>query len=257
VLADLARGLLGKKIPALQEALEGRFGAEHSLIVSQILAHIDFLDESIDRLSAEIEQRIAPFAAQRDLLMSIPGVRQRTAEVLISEIGDDMSIFATPKHLASWAKMSPGNDESAGKRRSGKTGKANKWLSATLTEAALAAGRTKHSYLAAQYQRLRGRRGHNRGVTAVGHSILTAIWHMLQNRSALQRPRQRLLHPPEPRPPHQTPRLTARSPRPQRHPRSSTDTHLTGDFATAATTRGGPSASASRPSTGRRQLRSG
>jgi len=180
VLADLARGLLRKKIPALQEALEGRFGAEHSLIVSQILAHIDFLDESIDRLSQEIEQRIAPFAAQRDLLMSIPGVRQRTAEVLISEIGVDMSIFATPKHLASWAKMSPGNDESAGKRRSGKTGKGTKWLRATLTEAALAAGRTKHSYLAAQYQRLRGRRGHNRAVTAVGHSILTAIWHMLQ-----------------------------------------------------------------------------
>ena len=108
-------------------------------------------------------------------------MRQRTAEVLISEIGVDMSVFATPKHLASWAKMSPGNDESAGKRRSGKTGKGNKWLRATLTEAALAAGKTKHSYLAAQYQRLRGRRGHNRAVTAVGHSILTAIWHMLTN----------------------------------------------------------------------------
>jgi transposase len=232
VLADLARGLLRKKIPALQEALEGRFSAEHSLIVSQILAHIDFLDESIDRLSAEIEQRIAPFAAQRDLLMSIPGVRQRAAEVLISEIGVDMSIFATPKHLASWAKMSPGNDESAGKRRSGKTGKGNKWLRATLTEAALAAGKTKNSYLAAQYQRLRGRRGHNRAVTAVGHSILTAIWHMLQTGELLPRPRQRLLHPPEPRPPHPTPRPTARSPGPQRHPRSSTNTHLTGDFAT-------------------------
>lgn len=164
----------------MREALEGRFSAEHSLIVSQILAHIDFLDESIDRLSDEIEQRIAPFARERELLMSIPGVRQRTAEVLISEIGVDMSIFATPKHLASWAKMSPGNDESAGKRRSGKTGNGNNWLRATLTEAALAAGKTKHSYLAAQYQRLRGRRGHNKAVTAVGHSILTAIWHMLQ-----------------------------------------------------------------------------
>jgi transposase len=180
VLADLARGLLRKKIPALREALEGRFDIEHSLIVSQILAHIDFLDESIGRLSDEIETRIEPFAAQRDLLMSIPGVRQRTAEVLISEIGVDMTIFATPKHLASWAKMSPGNDESAGKRRSGKTGKGNKWLRATLTEAALAAGKTNNSYLAAQYQRLRGRRGHNKAVTAVGHSILTAIWHMLQ-----------------------------------------------------------------------------
>ena len=92
-------------------------------MVGQILAHLDFLDEAIDRLSAEIEERIRPFAAQRDLLMSIPGVKQRTAEVLISEIGVDMSAFPTPKHLASWAKMCPGNDQSAGKRRSGKTGK--------------------------------------------------------------------------------------------------------------------------------------
>jgi transposase len=181
VLADLARGVLRKKIPALREALEGRFDTEHSLIVCQILAHIDFLDESIARLSDEIEQRIAPYAAQRELLTSIPGVKQRTAEVLIAEIGVDMTVFATPKHLASWAKMSPGNDQSAGKRRSGTTGKGNKWLRATtLTEAALSAGKTKTSYLAAQYQRLRGRRGHNKAVTAVAHSILTAIWHMLQ-----------------------------------------------------------------------------
>jgi transposase len=180
VLADLARGQLRKKIPALQEALVGRFEDEHTLVVGQILAHIDFLDEAIDRLSAEIEERIRPFAAQRDLLMTIPGVKQRAAEVLISEIGVDMSAFPTPKHLASWAKMCPGNDQSAGKRRSGKTGKGNKWLRATLTEATLAATRTKNSYLAAQYQRLRGRRGHSKAVTAVGHSILTAAWHMLQ-----------------------------------------------------------------------------
>ena len=180
VLADLARGQLRKKLPALQEALVGRFEDEHTLVVGQILAHIDFLDEAIDRLSAEIEERIRPFAAQRDLLMSIPGVKQRAAEVLISEIGVDMTVFPTPKHLASWAKMCPGNDQSAGKRRSGKTGKGNKWLRATLTEASLAATRTKNSYLAAQYQRLRGRRGHSKAVTAVGHSILTAAWHMLQ-----------------------------------------------------------------------------
>jgi transposase len=181
VLADLARGLLRKKIPALREALEGRFDSEHALIVGQILAHIDFLDEAIDRLSAEIEERIAPFAAQRDLLMTIPGVKQRNAEVLIAEIGVDMSAFPTPKHLASWAKVCPGNDESAGKRRSGRSGKANKWLRSTLTEAANAAAKTKDSYLAAQYQRLRGRRGHSKAVTAVGHSILTAAWHMLHN----------------------------------------------------------------------------
>ncbi len=180
VLADLARGQLRKKIPALREALVGRFQDEHTLIVGQILAHIDFLDEAIERLSAEIEEQIAPFAPQRDLLITIPGVKQRTAEVLIAEIGVDMSAFPTPKHLASWAKVSPGNDQSAGKRRSGKTGKGNKWLRATLTESANAAARSKNTYLAAQYQRLRGRRGHNKAITAVGHSILTAAWHMLQ-----------------------------------------------------------------------------
>ena len=179
VLADLARGQLRKKIPALKEALVGRFEAEHALVVGQILAHIDFLDEAIERLSDAIEEQIRPFAAQRDLLMTIPGVRQRAAEVLIAEIGVDMSAFPTPKHLASWAGMCPGNDESAGKRRSGKTRKGSKWLRATLTESANAATRTKNSYLAAQYQRLRGRRGHSKAVTAVGHSILTAAWHML------------------------------------------------------------------------------
>jgi transposase len=179
VLAELARGQLRKKIPALREALEGRFDSEHALIVGQILAHIDFLDEAIERLSHAIEEQIAPFAHERDLLMTIPGVKQRTAEVLIAEIGVDMSAFPTAKHLASWAGMCPGNDESAGKRRSGKTRKGSKWLRATLTEAALAATRTKNSYLAAQYQRLRGRRGHSKAVTAVGHSILTAAWHML------------------------------------------------------------------------------
>ncbi len=180
VLAELARGQLRKKIPALREALVGRFADEHALIVGQILAHIDFLDEAIDRLSAEIEEQIRPFTAQRELLMTIPGVKQRAAEVLIAEIGVEMSVFPTPKHLASWAKVSAGNDQSAGKRRSGKTGKGNKWLRATLNESANAAARTKNTYLAAQYQWLRGRRGHSKAVTAVGHSILTAAWHMLQ-----------------------------------------------------------------------------
>jgi transposase len=180
VLADLARGQLRKKIPALRQALVGRFEDEHALIVGQILAHIDFLDEAIERLSDEIEEQIRPFARQRDLLMTIPGVKQRTAEVMIAEIGVDMSVFPTPKHLASWAKVSPGNNESAGKRRSGRTGKGNKWLKATLTESANAAARTKNTYLSAQYQRLRGRRGHAKAITAVSHSILTAAWHMLQ-----------------------------------------------------------------------------
>jgi transposase len=180
VLAELARGQLRKKLPALREALVGRFDDEHTLVIGQILAHIDFLDEAIDRISADIEERMRPFAAQRDLLMSIPGVKQRSAEVLIAEIGTDMSVFPTPKHLASWAGMCPGNNESAGKRRSGKTRNGSKWLRATLTESANAAARSKNTYLQAQYARLRGRRGHAKAITAVGHSILTAAWHMLQ-----------------------------------------------------------------------------
>jgi transposase len=179
VLADLAKGKLRKKIPALREALTGRFDTEHALIVSQILAHIDFLEDAVDRLSAEIEERIGPFARQRDLLITIPGVNRRVAEVLIAEIGVDMSAFPTPKHLASWAGVCPGNDQSAGKRRSGKTRKGSKWLRSTLTEAANAAARTRNSYLAAQYHRLRGRRGHAKAITAVSHSILTTAWHML------------------------------------------------------------------------------
>jgi transposase len=144
-----------------------------------MLAHIDFVDESIALLSVKIEQRLAPYAAQRDLLLTIPGVQQRVAEVLIAEIGVDMTAFKTPKHLASWAGMCPGNDRSAGKNRSGKTTKGSKWLRASLTEASIAATRKKDCYLAAQYRRLRGRRGHAKALIAVGHSILTAAWHML------------------------------------------------------------------------------
>jgi transposase len=181
VLADLARGQLRKKIPALQEALQGRFGAEHRLVVGRILAHIDFLDESIEQLSGEIEAQLGPFGNQQvELLCTIPGVQRRTAEVIIAETGGDMTKFATAKHLASWAGVCPGNDESAGKRRSGKTRKGSKWLRQTLTEAAKAAARTKNTYLAAQYARLRVRRGANRATVAVAHSILVAAWHMLQ-----------------------------------------------------------------------------
>jgi transposase len=179
VLADLARGQLRKKIPALQEALEGRFGVEHRLVVGRILAHMDFLDESIEQLSAAIEEQIRPFAAAVELLCTIPGVQRRTAEVIIAETGGDMTKFASAKHLASWAGVCPGNDQSAGKRRSGKTTKGSKWLRGVLIEAAKAAARTKDTYLAAHYARLRVRRGANRASVSVAHSILTAVWHML------------------------------------------------------------------------------
>ena len=179
VLAELAKGRLRTKIPALQEALEGRFDALHALIVSSILAHLDFLDEAIDRLSDAIEEQLVPFAPANELLCTIPGIQKRTAQVILAEIGPDMSIFPTAKHLASWAGQCPGNDRSAGKRRSGRTRKGSRWLGIALTEAALAATRTKNTYLAAHYQRLRPRRGHKRALGAVKHSMLTAIWHML------------------------------------------------------------------------------
>jgi transposase len=179
LLAELAKGKLRTKIPALREALVGRFDRQHALIVSAMLVHLDFLDEQIQLLSDEIEQQLAPFAAAVELLCTIPGVQHRTAEVIVAEIGVDMSRFPNARHLASWARQCPGNDRSAGKRRSGKTRHGSKWLDSALTEAAMAATRTNDVYLAAHYQRLRPRRGHGRALGAVKHSIITGCWHML------------------------------------------------------------------------------
>src|SRR5215469_8138000 len=155
VLADLAKGKLRAKIPALREALEGRFDEEHALVVGAILAHIDFLDEQITLLSEAIGEKIAPFEKAVELLCTIPGVQRRTAEVMIAEIGTDMSVFPTAGHLASWAGLCPGNDKSAGKRRSGRTRKGSKWLQVALTEAAQANTRSRETYLSAQYRRLK------------------------------------------------------------------------------------------------------
>jgi Transposase and inactivated derivatives len=179
VLAELARGRLRAKLPALREALEGRFDDLHAVWIGAILAHVDFLDEQIDSLSEAIEEQIAPFESAVELLRSIPGVQRRTAEVIVAEIGTDMSVFPSAKHLASWAGQCPGNHQSAGKRRSGKTRNGSKWLDWALEESALAAVRSKDVYLAAQYQRLRARRGHKKALGAVKHSILVACWHML------------------------------------------------------------------------------
>ncbi len=179
ILADLAKGRLRAKIPALREALEGRFDHLHAVWIGAILNHVDFLDEQIASLNDAIEEQIAPFASAVELLRSIPGVQRRSAEVIVAEIGTDMSRFPSAKHLASWAGQCPGNDQSAGKRRSGRTRKGSKWLDWALEEAALAAVRSKDVYLAAQYQRLRPRRGHKKALGAVKHSIIVAVWHML------------------------------------------------------------------------------
>jgi transposase len=179
VLADLAKGKLRAKIPALREALEGRFDHLHAVWIGAILNHLDFLDAQISDLTEAIGEQIAPFETPVELLCTIPGVQRRTAEVIVSEIGIDMSVFPTAKHLASWAGQCPGNDQSAGKRRSGRTRDGSKWLDWALEEAALAATRTKDVYLAAQYQRLRPRRGHKKALGAVKHSIICACWYML------------------------------------------------------------------------------
>jgi len=179
VLAELARGKLRAKIPALREALEGRFEPLHALLIGAILAHLDFLDEQIGLLSGAIQEQMRPFAQAAELLCTMPGVATRTAELLMAEIGVDMSVFATAGHLASWAGQCPGNDQSAGKRRSGRTRKGSKHLNAALTDAAMAALRTNGSYLQGLYRRKRAQIGHARALGAVKHSMICACWHML------------------------------------------------------------------------------
>src|SRR6266571_4607471 len=179
-LADLAKGKLRAKLPALRQALEGRFREHHALLVSHLLAHIEYLDETIGSLSAEVEERMRPFERQRELLCTIPGA-ERTAEVIIAELGPDMDRFPSHRHAASWAAICPGHDESAGKRRSGKTRKGDRWLRTALIEAAnSAAGRTRGTYLNAQYLRLKSRRGHSKAIVAVAHSILISAYHVLE-----------------------------------------------------------------------------
>lgn len=179
VLAELAKGALRKKIPALREALQGRFTDHHALLIGQMLAQIDFLDEAIQTLSARVEEITRPFSRQIDLLDSIPGVDRRAAEMLLAEIGPDMSRFPTAGHLASWGGMCPGQRESGGKKRSAATRKGSKWLRGTLTECSKAIVRTKGTYLSARYHRIKSRRGHAKATVATGHKILTAAYHVL------------------------------------------------------------------------------
>jgi transposase len=183
-LAELAKGRLRKKIPQLKEALTGRVREPHRFRLSEQLSHIDYLDEAIERLAAEIGQRLRPFEPEIQLLDTIPGVNRQTAEELIAEIGADMSRFPDGHHLASWAGMCPGHNESGGKRKSGKTRKGNRWLRSTLIEAAHGAAHTKDTYLASHYHRLVGRRGKKRALVAVGHSLLVISHYVLKRRQA-------------------------------------------------------------------------
>lgn len=179
VLAEMAKGRMRAKIPQLQDALIGRFDDHHALLCRAMLARIDQADATIAELSERIDQLLGPYEAAVQLLTTIPGVARRSAEMILAEIGTDMSRFPTAGHLASWAGMCPGNNESAGKHHSGHTRHGSKWLHVALVEAAQAASRTKDTYLAAQYAQIRGRRGPRRAAVAVGHSILVICWHLL------------------------------------------------------------------------------
>jgi len=178
-LAGLAKGRLKDKRAQLVEALSGRLQPHQSFLIAEQLAQIDYLDGAIERLNHEVEERLRPFEQEIGWLDTIPGVNRRTAEVLWAETGGDMSRFPSARHLASWAGMCPGNNESAGKRRSGRTRKGSPWLRHCLVEAAHGAAHTKNKYLGSQYHRIGARRGKKKAQVAVGHSILVIAYHLL------------------------------------------------------------------------------
>ena len=182
VIAKLAKGKLKNKQKELEKALVGLVGKHQKMLLTAQLKHIEFMDQQIIELDQEIEERMHPFDEELALLETIPGVGRRTAEDIAAEIGVDMDRFPTDAHLSSWAGMSPGNNESAGKRKSGKTTQGNKSLRTTLVISARSAARTKDTYLSAQYRRIASRRGGNRAAVAVGHTILVIAYHIIKKR---------------------------------------------------------------------------
>ena len=185
-LAGLARGKLQDKRTQLEAALQGLVGEHQRLLLKSLLRQLDFLGAEVDQMDAEIARRMRLVEEALQRLDTIPGVGRRTAEQLLSEIGSDMSRFPTAGHLASWARLCPGNNESAGKRMSGRTGRGNPWLRSVLVEAAWAASRSRTSYLSAQYHRLAARRGGKRAAVALAHSILVITYHLLRDGGVYQ-----------------------------------------------------------------------
>jgi transposase len=188
VLAQLAKTRLRQRIADLEQALNGRIRNSHRLLLSLHLEHIDDLNTKLERLEAEIELAMHPFVPAEVLerLDGIPGVSQKTAHIIVAELGWDMSRFRSAAQAAAWAGLVPGKNESAGRNRSARTNKANRYLKSALVEAAHAAGRTKDTYLSAQYRRLSARRGTKRAAVAVAHSILVIVYHMLQRGTPYQ-----------------------------------------------------------------------
>jgi transposase len=189
VLSELALGSMRGKRPVLTQALTGHFTTHHAFVVRTMLDRIDAARASEDRIGQEITRRLAeqvtadgrPFQRLIELLVTIPGVSTRAAEVVLAEIGTDMARFPTAGHLASWAGMCPGNNESGGKRMSGRTRHGDRYLKAVLGQAASSAGRSKATYLGSRFKRIAARRGKKRALVAVGHSILVSTWHMISN----------------------------------------------------------------------------
>ncbi len=179
-LAQLAKGSLKQKRSELERALTAQVGAHQRLMIREHLAHLAYLDDAVARLNQEIAERLRPFDDTLERLQTIPGVGRRGAETVLAEVGTDLAPFPTHRHLASWAGLCPGNHESAGKQRTGRTRKGNPWLRSALVEAAWAASRTKHTYLSAQYHRLAARRGGKRAALAVAHTILVTAYYMMQ-----------------------------------------------------------------------------
>jgi transposase len=186
VLVELARGRMRSKRDQLSQALVGQVKSHHRFLLAEQLVDIDTLDDAIERMSAEIAEHLRPYEQQIQRLSTIPGIKRRLAEVILAEIGPDMSRFPSAQHLASWAGMCPGNNESGGKRLSGRTRKGSPWLRSALVEAAHAAMHTKDCYLSAHYQRLALRRGGKKATIAVGHTLLVIIYHLLSEEKDYQ-----------------------------------------------------------------------
>jgi transposase len=180
-LADLARGRLRRKLPALQEALRGQYRAHHAFLISQILSKIDFLEEVLATLTEEIDRQVRPFDPLLARLTTVPGIGRRTAITILAETGGNMAAFPSAGHLCSWAAMCPGQNESAGKRRSGRTRTGNRFLRGALMEAGWACTRAKGTALQARYLRLKRHRGHKKAVVAVGHQILEIAYFIMRD----------------------------------------------------------------------------
>jgi transposase len=179
-MAELAKGRLRTKMPELEKALEGALRDHHRLILTLAIQMIASFDQAIDTLDGEIDERMKPYAQESERLQTIPGIKKRAVESIVAEIGVDMSRFPSDAHLSSWAGVSPGNNESAGKRHSGRCTQGNRWLKATLTESAWAASRDKKCYLKARYHRLAARRGKKRAAFAIAHTILIMAYHVIK-----------------------------------------------------------------------------